>query len=383
MQQIGFGLLIDTYSFFFSINADFLVENHMPSTDNDSNVHMTAPLKSHSNDETFPYPFRVFGSGKRAGLRMMMSLDTRDFDFLCRNIQGLKMLLHLPDETPQMTKNFFHLSMDANVMVAIKPDVMTTSERLRSYEPNRRQCYFQSERYLKFYRSYRQRNCELECLTNYTLQRCGCVKFSMPRADGTPVCGAARMQCYNEAEDELQRAEFVQGLATPRPPVDATRLSAEQEANSAGCNCLPDCTSITYDAEMSQTLFSWTEVYKAHKKPLAKIAGKHPSGLTLFFKEKQFISSQRTELYGLTDFLANCGGLIGLFMGVSILSIVEIVYYCTLRLMCNMKGHRLRIRRESMYPQQALATLAEGAERRHVVADGDETVVSLDMAEMR
>lgn len=42
---------------------------------------------------------------------------------------------------------------------------------------------------------------------------------------------------------------------------------------------------------------------------------------------------QRSEVYGYTDFLANCGGLLGLFLGFSILSIVEIIYFLTLRLL--------------------------------------------------
>lgn len=35
---------------------------------------------------------------------------------------------------------------------------------------------------------------------------------------------------------------------------------------------------------------------------------------------------------------ANCGGLLGLFCGVSLLSLVEIIYYVTLRLWGNMKA---------------------------------------------
>lgn len=67
-----------------------------------------------------------------------------------------------------------------------------------------------------------------------------------------------------------------------------------------------------------------------------------PARLSIFFKENQFITSKRSELYGPTDFLANCGGLLGLFMGVSLLSIVEMIYYCTLRLCCNLRGRRNR-----------------------------------------
>lgn len=59
--------------------------------------------------------------------------------------------------------------------------------------------------------------------------------------------------------------------------------------------------------------------------------------LTISFKEMQFITSERNELYGSTDFLANCGGLLGLFTGFSFLSTIEIIYFLTLRLFCNIK----------------------------------------------
>lgn len=53
--------------------------------------------------------------------------------------------------------------------------------------------------------------------------------------------------------------------------------------------------------------------------------------LGVYYKESQFITSRRSELYGLTDFLANCGGLLGLCMGVSLLSLVELLYFCLVR----------------------------------------------------
>lgn len=57
----------------------------------------------------------------------------------------------------------------------------------------------------------------------------------------------------------------------------------------------------------------------------------------IFFRDSQFITSKRSELYGQTDFLANCGGLLGLFMGVSILSLVEVLYFFTIRVWFHVK----------------------------------------------
>jgi Amiloride-sensitive sodium channel len=53
--------------------------------------------------------------------------------------------------------------------------------------------------------------------------------------------------------------------------------------------------------------------------------------VTIFFKTDDFIFSKRSELYSFTDFIANFGGILGLFLGVSILSIVEIIYFMAFR----------------------------------------------------
>lgn len=59
------------------------------------------------------------------------------------------------------------------------------------------------------------------------------------------------------------------------------------------------------------------------------------SSLKIFFRDSYFIKSKRSELYGWIDFLANCGGLLGLTMGFSILSVVELVYHFSLDLFFN------------------------------------------------
>lgn len=51
----------------------------------------------------------------------------------------------------------------------------------------------------------------------------------------------------------------------------------------------------------------------------------------IFYAEKHFRRQYRDELIGFTEFLSNIGGLLGLFMGFSFVSIVEIVYFFSLR----------------------------------------------------
>ncbi|EDW26343.1 GL26473 [Drosophila persimilis] len=285
--------------------------------------------------DTSPYPNRVLGPGSRAGLYLFMGGMEMDFDDMCRGpVQGFKILLHTPGDVAQVSKQYFRIPFDQEVLISIRPKIITTSDGLKHYEPGRRQCYFQKERDLRFFNIYSQSNCELECLANFTLTKCGCVKFSMPRNVNMPVCGAANVKCYHKAEDELLLREFTQGLVS----------SGENTRGETECNCLPSCTSIAYEAEISQADFDYKTVINRDtpegKETQTKLEGMKMSRVSLFFKEAQFLTSRRSELYGTTDFLANCGGLLGLFMGVSMLSIVELVYFCTVRLISNLRMRR-------------------------------------------
>lgn len=51
----------------------------------------------------------------------------------------------------------------------------------------------------------------------------------------------------------------------------------------------------------------------------------------IFFSETYFRSFSKGELIGFTEFLSNVGGLLGLFMGFSLISLAEVIYFITLR----------------------------------------------------
>lgn len=88
--------------------------------------------------------------------------------------------MHTPAEMPQVSKQYFKVPLNQEVVVSVKPVVMTTSDGLRNYPVSNRQCFFNEERDLRYFKVYTQKNCELECLSNYTVKHCGCAKFSMP-----------------------------------------------------------------------------------------------------------------------------------------------------------------------------------------------------------
>ncbi|XP_055841901.1 degenerin-like protein asic-1 isoform X1 [Episyrphus balteatus] len=166
----------------------------------------------------------------------------------------------------------------------------------------------------------------MECMANETLMNCGCVKFSMPRNSSHPVCGVKNyLNCLNPIERSRKSLQIVMKM---------NPLAAISKRKSCFNSCLPECISIKYKAELE------------HQVPYEHgLSDKRSTKITFKFDEDVFNALKLSELYTWTDFIANCGGILGFFIGISILSLMEIVYFFTLRLWTNLKARR-RIQQE-------------------------------------
>nr|XP_053610764.1 pickpocket protein 28-like isoform X1 [Plodia interpunctella] len=259
------------------------------------------------------YPRRVSGyGGADMGLAFLLKQNKEDLDYLCRGpVQGSKIHVHNPAEFPRMSSHYFRTAVDQESVVSIKAQMLTTAEALRSYSPERRQCYFAEERYLHYFKLYTQSNCEFECLTNHTYEKCGCVHIGMPRGPEMKICNTGKVECMNDARNEFMEQEL-----------DAILKQGKH------CNCLPPCTSISYEAEISQADYDFKAFCEAHR--IGPHDGVNPnvlmSRVKLFFKSTHFMASQRMELYGATDFIADCGGIVALFLGISCLGTIKFFY---------------------------------------------------------
>lgn len=147
------------------------------------------------------YPHRILGAGYKAGLLMLIATRKSDINYSCKSpIDGYRMSLHTPGDFPRPSTQFYSIPLNALTLVSVKLRVMSTANALESYPPKDRQCFFPGEKRLQFFKLYTQSNCELECLARYVSEKCGCVKFSMPRDNITKVCSHSDKQCIEDSE---------------------------------------------------------------------------------------------------------------------------------------------------------------------------------------
>jgi acid-sensing ion channel, other len=120
-------------------------------------------------------------TGSKFSLNLDLKVDNRLNDGLCKGpIQGFKVFLHLPNEAPQISKHYYLVPYKHTVEISLIPKMIITAPELRDFSVHKRRCYFNDERYLRFFKYYTQNNCELECLANLTVSKCGCQRFYMP-----------------------------------------------------------------------------------------------------------------------------------------------------------------------------------------------------------
>ncbi|KAJ2943106.1 hypothetical protein O0L34_g18796 [Tuta absoluta] len=257
------------------------------------------------------YPRRGLGA---ESFSIIFHIDKEDLDYLCLGpLQGFKVILHNPAEFPRASNQFIISQLRHIVRLAVVPRMTMSSDGIDMFDPFRRQCYFQNERYLRFFKVYTQSNCATECIANYTFKYCGCARFGLLYGPEMVVCNAGKVSCIQEAKEKMA----IERLEGKLPSEDI-------------CECLPACNSLRYKVESYQSEQDWNHYFRTLKNQ-SDLTGKEHAYLEVFFKDAHFDRWRRLELYGWADILSDCGGLLGLFMGVSVLSLVEILYFLTCR----------------------------------------------------
>lgn len=86
-----------------------------------------------------------------------------------------------------------------------------------------------NEYILQYYKIYSENNCRLECITNKTINECGCTAFYMPKIKQYPICGYTQMYCI-ENVTKFQTIDM--------------------------CNCLPYCLEYRYSSKSYSMKFN-------------------------------------------------------------------------------------------------------------------------------
>ncbi|KAJ2949042.1 hypothetical protein O0L34_g5984 [Tuta absoluta] len=177
----------------------------------------------------------------------------------------------------------------------------------RLIRPEKRKCRYSDENFLEVYRHYSYTACTVQCRKDAQLKLCNCTNYFMPNVQEHQKCDVYGIICLN---DHVQELSVLKAHWSSRPGLY--------------CDCLPSCT----EAEIS--------IMKDFKVATADNFASVHIELSMLPSEKY----RRNVVRGVMDLVVSTGGTCGLFLGVSILSFVEVLYILLVRPFCDIYKQR-------------------------------------------
>ncbi|XP_025415309.1 pickpocket protein 28 [Sipha flava] len=319
---------------FNKVKSDYIFRN--PKDISYLNVTFPNPSANWTPENGYPpntpaefIPWRPWGAGNHLGLTLVLDAEIEEYYCSSEVSYGFKIMLHSPVETPKISSFGSFVSPGRETSIEIHPTVGMATPALANIEKEKRQCVYSAEKQLRFYRTYTQRNCIMECEANFTLMFCQCAMYYMPKDNYSRICGKKDEECSDKAKLAME-LRYSSALMNMNKLLNGTHLP--------NCTCLPGCHWIGYNKVQSSSPLA--NSYKIKQTFLvgrnSAYFKKNMAVIHFFFEETQFTGFTKGELFGFTEFLSNTGGLLGLFMGFSFLSAIEVIYFISLRLWCAM-----------------------------------------------
>ncbi|KAL0829892.1 hypothetical protein ABMA28_003370 [Loxostege sticticalis] len=266
-------------------------------------------------------PLRVMVSGEDYGLGVELYLNISEHQHACDgNSLGFTVLIRSPTNHVY-TSTVLRLPMDRMTTIEVSPITYKTDSALRSLAPDQRQCFFQNERKLEYYEFYTSSNCKHDIFVRESKKLCDCTLYNWPRKNASePVCSTTK---------DFECIDFVKGKVEEQQIYAYYAECEEGKGSGEPASCHPSCNDVIYDSQVY-----YSDLIKEPGDP-EPVWGQPKKGeltqINVHFYEDMFLGQHRHAQYDDYYFAGAIGGLLSLFLGFSIISVAELVYFIVLR----------------------------------------------------
>ncbi|MFH4982421.1 hypothetical protein AB6A40_009130 [Gnathostoma spinigerum] len=172
---------------------------------------------------------------------------------------------------------------------------------------------------------YSSEGCRRSCFQNALLERCGCGDPRFPLPNNTKHCSAF---------DPVARSCLERTIVSIG---DFHHMSEKQ----LSCRCLQPCENDDYGVTFSTA--KWPsgatdlgDCEGMNTQECEEYYSKHAAMVEVFFEQLNYELLMESEAYGLVNLLADIGGHLGLWMGFSVITIIEwvVLFFDLITLCC-------------------------------------------------
>ncbi|XP_062861654.1 acid-sensing ion channel 4-A [Trichomycterus rosablanca] len=243
--------------------------------------------------------------GMGSGLEIMLDIEQDEYLPIWRETNetsleaGIRVQIHSQDEPPYIHQLGFGVSPGFQTFVSCQ------EQRLTYLPQPWGNCRSSSDPSIPGYESYSISACRLHCETQLVLQECQCRMVHMPGI--ADICTPDQLNCVDKALDVMQKT-----------------------SGESSCPCETPCNLTRYGKELSMVKIpskgSARYLSRKYQKSEEYIRENFLI-LDIFFEALNYETIEQKKAYDVAGLLGDIGGQMGLFIGASVLTILEILDY--------------------------------------------------------
>ncbi|XP_026469527.1 sodium channel protein Nach-like [Ctenocephalides felis] len=268
------------------------------------------------------------GAGPSMGIRVIADAEPQHYVSTIKAFAAIQAMIHDTHAYPDMSSSIVNMQPNQDVSILVQPTLLASAPEVRSMPPDQRRCWYPHEHVSRLSNKYNFDNCVTECRVDTILRLCDCIPFYYPDID-IPINGVQRRTCdLTDAHCLKVNAREISGLQLT--PITSDDINIENS-----CDCRQACNQRSYQIKVDKGIRQ-----EKIPVPVQLFDTRNLTNLTefnLYFKELSFVKYRRDPFMTWDSLLASVGGIFGLCLGGSVISLVELVYYFTMRFFYNWK----------------------------------------------
>ncbi|XP_061402428.1 sodium channel protein Nach [Musca vetustissima] len=250
------------------------------------------------------FKFQLAAGGFQNGLSLILYYNDAMYNKISSYSIGFKVMIQEANAFPSAHSAIKFIPLNEEVFISVRPVETFCSKAVKDLTFEERQCTFPYERQLTYFRSYVAANCELNCRVTMMVKFCGChTYFFYSNRTNDRICTYRDIPCLVE--------NFANIIG---------RLKKNQ------CPCVNSCEKVEYNvqatsAKLDLNIDSIDEFYDGLKKDYSVVH--------IYMNSEVYRRVRHDLLSNMVTLVSNLGSAFSLFVGMSMVSAVEIVYYFT------------------------------------------------------
>lgn len=231
---------------------------------------------------------------------LLLELDISFDDYYLPLTKKAGIILHVSDHdvAKDITSQSHYLSPGFEHLVSMektkrkRADPFKNKTCIEHYETDLGKQPFNDQRIVK---KYTNKICMDVCFAQTAIKRCNCIPFWLPSLNSSRRCVFSDAKCALDVDYEYSRSNL-----------------------SCLAGCRFPCDEINYKLSISSAKFPLNE---------KETDAQNKLGIAFSFGRRQTVVMQDEEYYMIQNLLSDIGGQLGLWSGVSVLTLVEVIFF--------------------------------------------------------